>query len=79
MAEPTLIVYSRAGCHLCETLIEELLPLVRQRARVEIVDIDSSDELAARYGELVPVIEAQGRELCRYRLDRAAVLGALRS
>ena len=29
-------VYSRQGCHLCEQLIEELLPLIRGRLDLEV-------------------------------------------
>ena len=36
---------------------------------LEVVDVDSDDELAARYGERVPVLMAEGRELCHYHLD----------
>lgn len=75
----TLNVFSRRGCHLCEVLLEELLPLVRTRACVEVIDVDANAQLAARYGLLVPVVELDGREICRYRLDRGAVERALRA
>jgi hypothetical protein len=40
----------------------------------EEVDVDSCAELKERYGRFVPVLtDAEGRELCRTRLD-AAVL-----
>ena len=36
----------------------------------EELDVDGSAELEERYGRLVPVLtDAQGRELCRTRLD----------
>jgi thioredoxin reductase (NADPH) len=38
----------------------------------EEVDVDSSAELASRYGERVPVLtDAAGAELCHARLDPA--------
>jgi hypothetical protein len=38
------------------------------------VDVDSSAELKERYGRLVPVLtDGDGKELCRYRLDEAAL------
>lgn len=48
---------TRAGCHLCD----EARPLVQSaaaRAKVEIdeVDIESSDDLVARYGLRIPVV-----------------------
>ncbi len=70
---PRLVVYSRRGCHLCEVLIEELLPLVRGRGTVEVRDVDERADWQQRYGSEVPVVECEGRELCRHRLDRAAV------
>lgn len=76
---PSIVVYSRPGCHLCELLLEELVPLVRGRAEVRQVDIDGDPELTARYGTAIPVVEFAGREICRYQLDRQAVLGLLDS
>jgi hypothetical protein len=72
----TLRVYSRPGCHLCEVLLEELLPLVRGRASVVVVDIDQNvdqDGPGGTYGTRIPVVELDGRVLCEYRLDRQAV------
>ena len=43
----SLQVYSRRGCHLCEQLIEELLPLVRGHLAVDVRDIDSRDDWRA--------------------------------
>ena len=70
-------VFSRRGCHLCEVLIEELLPLVKGRAAVSVHDVDTRSEWAAEYGDRVPVVELGGRMLCQYRLDAEAVQQAL--
>ena len=40
---------------------------------LDVVDVDSNPALEARYGELVPVLMADGRELCHYHLDLAKV------
>ena len=69
----TLRVYSRGGCHLCEVLLAELLPLVRGRARVEVCDIDLAAGLVETYGTRIPVVELDGRVLCEHRLDRQAI------
>jgi hypothetical protein len=74
---PQFDVFSRRGCHLCELLIEELGDLLRDRAGLAVHDVDSSPAWLERYGSAVPVVELGGRELCRYRLDRGAVLAAL--
>lgn len=40
----------------------------------EEIDVDSDPALEARYGEDVPVLlDAQGREICRHRLDPGAL------
>ncbi len=74
---PPIRVFSRRGCHLCEVLIEELLPLVQGQLHVEVCDIDEIAELQARYGERVPVVVFDGREICQYRLDVPAVRALL--
>lgn len=73
------VVYSRQGCHLCEQLIEELLPLIRHHATLKVVDIDESEKLVRDYGTRVPVLALAGREICQYQLDRPALLAALDS
>jgi thioredoxin reductase (NADPH) len=40
---------------------------------VVVLDVDVDPALEARYNELVPVLEADGRELCRYFFDAAKV------
>ena len=72
-----LVVYSRRGCHLCEELIEELLPLVCGRARIEVRDIDTREEWRCEYDVRVPVVEFEGHILCEFRLDRTALDSAL--
>ncbi len=70
-------VFSRRGCHLCEVLIEELLPIVEGRASVSVHDVDTRPEWAADYGARVPVVELGGQVLCEFKLDAAAVQRAL--
>lgn len=40
---------------------------------VAVVDVDTDPVLVEKYDQLVPVLEAEGRELCRYVLDPAKV------
>ena len=74
---PTLDVYSRQGCHLCEVLIEELLEFVRGRAEVVVHDIDSRPEWLETYDVRVPVVELKGEPVSEFQLDRDAVNRAL--
>ncbi len=70
---PALQVYSRQGCHLCDLLVEELLPLVRGTLVVEVHDIDSRADWQTKYDVRVPVVEFEDRLISEYPLDRGAV------
>lgn len=79
-AAPRLTLYTRAGCGLCEearALLERLraplgLPL-------DLVDVDASDSLRARYGEAVPVVALDGVEIARAPIAAAALETRLRA
>lgn len=49
------LLYSRAGCCLCEGLEERLRGLLPAEA-LTVVDVDGDPELQARYGLSVPVL-----------------------
>jgi hypothetical protein len=69
-----LTLYSRARCHLCDEMVEGLRGLQhRFRFDIAVVDVDSSPELQRRYGDDVPVLMHDTRELCRHRLDAEKV------
>lgn len=74
---PELQVYGRPGCHLCELMLEELVPLARGRARLVLRDVDDDPAWRAAYGERIPVLCLGGRELAVHRIDPGAVLRAL--
>ena len=69
----TLDLYSRQGCHLCEILIEELLPLVSGRFEIAVHDIDSRADWKKKYDTRIPVLEYDGEPICQYHLDRNAL------
>lgn len=75
MAEgAALTLYSRAYCHLCDDLLAALAPLAQRAGlAVEVVDVDADSALEAAYGDKVPILMAGDREICRYRLDPAAL------
>jgi hypothetical protein len=70
-------VYGRPGCHLCEHLLEELAPLVRGRAHLEVRDVDADPSWRRELGTRIPVVEVDGRVICEHTLDRAALERAL--
>jgi hypothetical protein len=69
----SLHYYTRTGCHLCEIMLEELLPLVRGHATIETRDIDLCHEWREKYDIRVPVVEADGRVISEYPLDHDAI------
>jgi hypothetical protein len=62
----TLLI--RAYCHLCDDMRTALARQMPDVAVLEI-DIDKDPALEARWGTLVPVLLAEGHEVCHYRLD----------
>ncbi len=57
MRDFKLIFLTRDGCHLCDAawpLVESAAAEVG--AEIEVIDVDSSSELAASYGTRVPVL-----------------------
>ena len=74
----TLRVYSRRGCHLCEVLIEELLPLIDGKLQLEVRDIDTNAAWKERWAIDIPVVEYGGEIVCTHFLDRDAITGILR-
>lgn len=58
-------------------MIEEVEPMLRGRAELAVVDVDDRDAWRDAYGQDVPVLLLDEIEVCRHRLDRAALLAAL--
>jgi hypothetical protein len=71
------VVYSRRGCHLCELLLEELVPLCRGRATIRVLDVDSREDWRRAYGDRIPVLCSGDQEVSVAHLDRDAVLALL--
>lgn len=67
---PRLTLLSRGYCHLCDDM-RILVDAIRQEFGFElvVVDVDSDPEIEQRYGEDVPVLLHQGREIARHRLQ----------
>ena len=61
-----IVVYTRAGCHLCD---EAIALLARFGLPFESVDIDSNRQLRAQYDQCVPVVVIDGKERFRGRID----------
>jgi glutaredoxin len=65
----TVTLYTRAGCHLCARAETIVRAVAADRARVEIVDIDTDPALTQRYTVRVPVVAIDGVEVAEYEVD----------
>jgi glutaredoxin len=66
----SVVLYTARGCHLCERAREQLAELHDELAfDLDEVDITGDPELEARYRELLPVIEIDGRRAFVYYLQ----------
>ena len=70
----SLVLYGRAGCHLCD---EARTALERIGHPFEEVDIEADDALLARYLVRIPVIALDGVELYDFFVNEADLRGRL--
>lgn len=70
-----VVVYTRAGCHLCEEAHEMLREFGIAPA---LVDTDADPSLRERFDTCVPVVEIDGRIRFRGRVDRILLRRILR-
>jgi len=69
-----LVLYGRQYCHLCQDMLAALEAMRGEfEFEVAVVDVDNDPVLVEKYDQLVPVLEAEGCELCHYFLDAAKV------
>jgi glutaredoxin len=73
-----VVVYSRAGCCLCD-VVKETLTAMRREADFQWreVDIDADPELRRKYNDEVPVVFIDGRKAFKYRMSGPEFLRAL--
>lgn len=69
----------REGCHLCEEALDDLNRILFEfpEAVLELVDIESDDELHRRHLERIPVVEVDGTEVSVIFFEPGAVRQAL--
>lgn len=71
-------LYTRADCHLCDVARAELAPLAAEyAAEVDEIDVDTDPEMRAEYGDRVPVVVVDGREVGYFTVPAAALRAAL--
>lgn len=74
----TLLV--RQDCHLCEQAADVVQQVAsEQGASWQQTDVDTDPELRAEYGDLVPVLLVDGREISHFGVDADQLRAALRA
>jgi len=69
-----LIIFTRAGCHLCDALLDELTAYCSNNPfTYKSIDITGNDNLEQLYGTKVPVVTFDSNILCEYFLDINAI------
>ena len=78
-ALPTVTLYSRPDCHLCDRAREQIEALREEGLRFELreVDIEADEELLAEYLERIPVVAVDGENVCELFCDQDALRARL--
>lgn len=76
--EARVVVYSRAGCHLCEAAEQTVAQLVAETGDDWVrVDIDTDPDLVQRFTDQVPVTFVDGAQHDFWRVDPVRLRAAL--
>ena len=67
---PRLVLYGRAGCHLCD---DARAVLERVGEPFAEVDIETDDALLAAYLERIPVVAVDGEDVFDFFVDEGAL------
>ena len=74
-----VVVFGRAGCHLCDDAQDVVGRVCEAMGEPWTkVSIDDNQALLTAYGELIPVVTVDGREVARYRITDEELRLALR-
>jgi len=77
---PTITLYSKPDCHLCDVVKEHIAGARKQVAfNLETVDITSQPDLWERYQLRIPVVLINGEEAFVYRASEQELVRRLRS
>jgi hypothetical protein len=75
---PRFLLYSRAGCGLCEEMLSELRAMPEALPfGIDVLDVDADPQAKVRYGHKIPVLLFAGELVCHGHLDAAEVHKAL--
>jgi glutaredoxin len=75
-----VVVYTKPGCCLCET-VKSQLDLLRAQQAFELREVNILEDNAAhsKFQEEIPVVFIDGRKAFKYHLDEKAFLRRLKS
>ena len=76
---PTLTLYHRPNCHLCDAMLAEIRTLYADSLEIQLVNVESDESLHERYWLKIPVLAAGEREICYGHLDRDSLESFLSS
>ena len=78
MSVPRVLMYGRAGCHLCDEARAVIARVCADLGEEYVeVDIDTDPALVAEYGEEIPVTLVDGRRHDFWRVSEARLRAAL--
>jgi len=72
MSDVSVTVYTRENCHLCEEAIDTIRRVAEAESvdlDMDLVDVDTDEELREEYGERVPYVLLNGSPAFKYRVD----------
>jgi glutaredoxin len=71
---PTVDLYGRDGCHLCDDARAQLAALQPELGfELNDIDIEADDDLHRRYLERIPVVVLDGEHLFDFFVDEAVL------
>lgn len=74
----TVELMVRAGCGSCVRVHKQIEPVVDTHgAKLVLVDVDVDPELAAEFGDRVPVVVIDGEEFACWEVDNAQLASEL--
>jgi glutaredoxin len=75
---PVVTLYGKPGCHLCEEA-RAVVERVGARRRFELreVDVTLDPVLYREYGERIPVLALDGKELFEFHIEEAVLVERL--
>ncbi|MBC7630823.1 glutaredoxin family protein [Aeromicrobium sp.] len=77
-SDARVVVYSRAGCHLCEAAEAQVADVCAQTGDTWVrVDIATDPDLSSRFTEQVPVTFVDGGQHDFWRVDPVRLKAAL--